>query len=182
MKLDEVDVGTVATVIGRTERQVQRLVKDGVIQRTARGRYHLPTAVQSWGAWLVSGRSSSDISAERRKLLAAQARIKTVEARVAEASVISWNDAQAIVNEIGATCVMLMEGLPGRLAGQLSGMTDTAEIRKLLLDELRQIRTAAADRFDKLVAMAHGGPDPRRTPTRRPAGASKPATKARPRR
>ena len=172
MRLEEVDVGTVAAVIGKTERQVQRLVKDGVITKTSRGSYHLPTAVQSWAAWMVNGRPAGDISAERKKLLAAQARIKTVEARVAEASVVSWNDAQAIMNEIATTYVTLMEGLPGRLASQLAGMTDTAAIRKLLLDELRQIRTAAADRFEKLAAMAHGGPDPR-TPTRKPAGTSK---------
>lgn len=44
-----------------------------------------------------------------------------------------------------------LDGLPGRLAGNLSGMNDPAEIRGLLLKEFREIRRQAASEIDVLV-------------------------------
>ena len=61
-----------------------------------------------------------------------------------------------------------LDGLPGRLAGELATITDPATIKGRLLEECRRVRTAYADHLGRLVA---GGDDRSQNGARTPAAA-----------
>ena len=168
MEIENVDAETVAQVLGLSARRVQQLVKNGVIPRAKRGSYNLPDVVKSWCAWLVSGKASGDLASERRKLTAAQARIKTVEAQKAEQNVISIEDAIFAVSRVTQALVTRLEGLPGRLSSSLVGRA-AGEIHVMLRNEIRQIRQSAYDDLLQWAAEAKGAPAKQRaTPKKKP--------------
>lgn len=168
MKIENTTEGSaeaLAHLLGLTARQVQRLAKDGVISRTAHGRYDLPAAVQAWGAYVAHGKASAELGAERRRLTAAQAYRVEIENKRLDGLLLDADDVGAALNEAMTIVATGMDSLGGRVAAELAVMTDTAAIRQLLLKETRRIRTSAADKLQHL-AESHGA-------------RSEPATKAR---
>lgn len=173
MDLENVDTATVAAVLDLTTRRVQQLVKANVIPRAKRGSYSLPAVVKAWTNWLVSGKASGDLASERRKLTAAQARIKTVEAEKLEGEVFPAEDVRILMSEVCVLFVQALESLPGRFAGVLPGK-NAAEIYKHVLTEVRSIRVRLADKFQAIAELGKKIP---------PAKKRKPATpKKKPRR
>ena len=167
MQLDSVDATTLAEVLGMTPRRVQQLARGGVIPKAARGRYDLPACVQAWGSWLTSGKAAGDVSAEKKKLLSAQARIKTIEAQKAEGAVLPVEDVQIVFNTAAVEYVRAIEALPGRFAGALPGK-DAAQIKQHVAGEVHAIRVSISEKFRSLAALG-----------KQPAKSRKPATKPR---
>jgi phage terminase Nu1 subunit (DNA packaging protein) len=161
MKLEQVDGQTLATVLGITPRRLQQLAQAGVIPRIARGKYDLPQAVQAHAAWLVSGRSSNDISAERRKLLNASARIRLVEAKRAEASVVPIADVDIVVSEMAAIVVRQLENIPGRLANECA-MQPAGILRERAKAEIRLARQLMSDKLQEVYQERTATKKPRR--------------------
>lgn len=58
-----------------------------------------------------------------------------------------------VIDRVMTMCAVQLDGLGGRMAGRLSGESDHAVIRKLLLDECRTIRAAMAAEFETIVAV-----------------------------
>ena len=142
---------------------------------------HQSAAISNSCRATAAGKGYTDEKGSSRiELDRARAKKARIDADKAEGSVIKITDAQAVFNEIAVTYATQLDGLGGRLAGQLSGMTDTAAIRLLILNETRNIRATAADRFRRLAALGHGGADhgTAAKPKRRSVGKSKPRAAA----
>lgn len=153
----EASADAVAHLLGITSRQVQRLVKTGIIPRTARGHYDLAASVQAWGAYLAQGKTTAEIGTERRRLIAAQASKTELDVRRMNGELLDAEDVAIVLNEAMTIIATGLDGLGGRLAAELASLTDTAVIRQRLLTETRRIRGVAADKLAALGAIGRAG-------------------------
>lgn len=94
---------------------------------------------------------ASPMTQETTRLKSAQAELAELEAAERRGDLMPVADAQQVASEAIVIVTTQLDGLPGRTAGQLAGMTDPAAIRKFLLDETRRIRAAMAEAFRKLT-------------------------------
>lgn len=161
-----------AKIVGKSPQTISVWVKDGlpVIPPKKRG---LATKVDTAKAidWLMQrefqrGRPSHDDP--RSALYEEQRRKYWLENEATERQLVKLDDVQVVLNEAMVAVASELEGLPGRMAGELAGLTDPALVRQSLRVQTTNIRQAAADRLARLAAIATGGGDPA------PAAAKKP--------
>jgi phage terminase Nu1 subunit (DNA packaging protein) len=157
---------TIAKLFGLTERRVQQLAKDGIIPRAERGKYDLIGAVQGYIKYLQEravGRAdgeyaeSADIKIERKRLISAQADKTESENYKLRGELIPLELVEDCLNQVAVLYGSGIDALPGRLANELSGINDPAEIKSLLFDECRRVRKATADMLRGFSETYGGG-------------------------
>jgi len=152
---------TLAKLFAITERRIQQLAKEGIIPKAERGKYDLIASMRGYIKYLqerAAGRSDgryndeADIKLERKRLIKAQADKAEVENQKLRAELISFESVQEILNEVAVLFSSSVDALPGRLASELAGITNPAEIKTRLFDECRRIRSATADKLHRFAA------------------------------
>ncbi len=136
---------TLAQIIGLSDRQIRKLHDAGIFKQTDRGKYDLQETVQAWGRYLLDGKEPSDIATERRRLIAAQAKLTELNIAEKERDLIDREEVRQTVMEALVIVGTQMDGVAGRVAGELATEDEPAVIRQRLLSETRRIREAAAD-------------------------------------
>src|SRR5512143_4238743 len=94
------------------------------------------------------------------RLRLAQAEVAELEAAAKRGELRPLADYQRATTEAMVILATQLDGVPGRLASQLSTMDDAGEIRQVLMDEARRIRSAIADRLRDWALLAGSGTDP----------------------
>ena len=139
-------------VLGLSKRQFHRLVNAGVLPRAGKGKFDLYVIGPAFAQYLRDGREGSgDLVQEKLRLTVAQRREIELKTRIRSRELVEREDAERVYS---ATMVLIgsqLEGIGGRMAGELAAISDAAVIRKRLLDETRRIRTAAADQLEAWV-------------------------------
>lgn len=151
-----------AEIIGKSERWVTTLQQEGMPVESARKKgvaVKIDTTVAL--AWLIdrevakaTGGGTGSREQEELRLIAWRANKTEVETRLLRGELASLDEMRAAVAAAMTVMATTLDGLGGRLAGQLATMDSPAEIRDLLLDECRRIRLAAHER------LANFGVDP----------------------
>lgn len=179
-----VDRGSMARILGLSERQVTNLANDGVLPQSSKGKYDLVAAVQAYVHYVARGKVHTQVVDARTRLTEAQARNAEIEAERRAGQLLDREDVQTVLNEAMTIIATGMDGLGGRLANELAGDSDPASIRQKLLSETRRIRASAADKFARLGAIGDGGrhPAPAAGKKSGPVGKRKTSTPARKRR
>ena len=140
-----------------SETHFQKLKAAGVFTALDRGTYDLKEAIAGWLAYNCAGSVNTDLTEERRLLTIAQRRRLELELEERKRELVPLADVGQTFN---ATMVLIgaqLDGLAGRMAGELAGISDPAEVRALLFDECRRIRHAAADKLEDWAAGAQRG-------------------------
>lgn len=132
----------------------QKLKAAGVFQATETGVYDLKRSIAGWLKFHLDGAKPGDLTEARRLLCIAQEAKVQLDIRERERELVSLQEAQAVFDRAMVTIGSLLDGLAGRMAGELAGISDPAEIRDALFIETRRIRDAAAQ---QLTAWATGG-------------------------
>lgn len=144
---------TLAKLFNLTERRIQQLAKNGIILKAKHGQYELVGTVQGYIKYLqdralgrVDGsyQDSSDIKLERKRLIKAQADKTESENKKLRQELVAFSLVQDVLNEVAVLYGSSMDALPGRLANELAGISDPAEIRAKLFDECRNVRVLTA--------------------------------------
>lgn len=107
----------------------------------------------------VGGLMQSPLIIATTRLRQAQAEIAQLKLRQDRGDTRLLSDYQIATTEAMVILASQLDGLPSRMASQLSTMNDSAEIRSVLLVETRRIRSACADRLADWAGMAEGQPD-----------------------
>jgi len=167
---------TIAKLFNLTERRVQQLAKEGIIPKGERGKYDLVGSVRGYVKYLQEralGRTDgsytdeADIKLERKRLIKAQADKTESENQKLRGELVPFELMADVLNEVAVLYGTGVDALPSRLANELAGINDPAEIKARLFDECRRIRIATADllrRFAATVERGEGvGLDSRRT-------------------
>lgn len=104
MDISTVDVTAreLAALLGITDRRVRQLVDEGVLQRSERGRYPLKACLNGYVAAIEGAAESSDLQAERLKLIRAQRRRIELSNERAEATSQQLDSQDALVSAISA--------------------------------------------------------------------------------
>lgn len=113
---------------------------------------------RAWRARHVpSKEDNGGIVDETARLRAAQAELAELDAAERRGELAPVDDYQVAVNEAMVILRSQIDGLSGRYATQLAGMSDPAEIRQLLKDETDRILGAAAARLEDWARLVAGG-------------------------
>jgi hypothetical protein len=94
---------------------------------------------------------------KKQALAAAQAEKFQLENARRRGELVLLEDVISMLSTMAADLVGLLEGLPGRLANELAGITDAGVIRERLLQECRAIRLAIAESIGKASIPETGG-------------------------
>ena len=175
-------------IVGKSPATISTWVKEGlpVIPPKKRGqatKVDTTTAIE----WLMQRefeRGRPKREDPRRALYEEQRRKYWLENEAAERQLVKLGDVQVALNEVMVAIASELEGLPGRMAGELAGLTDPALVRQSLRVQTTNIRQAAADRLARLAAIAPSGGDHASAAAKkpRPVGKRKKGTAPRKRR
>lgn len=143
-------------LLGLDGRHVRRLNADGVFPRVSNTGRHVGfdpfVVVPLYVAYVRQGAEKTvGIAQSRQALVDVQRRALELKTRKAERELVPAEEIaqgfEAVMVALGAA----LDGLAGRLAGELVGMTDVAGIRKRIFDETRRLRNTAADSLEALA-------------------------------
>jgi phage terminase Nu1 subunit (DNA packaging protein) len=157
---------TIAKLFNLTERRIQQLAKEGIIPKSERGKYSLVAVVQGYVKYLqdrAAGRSAgsyrdeSDIKVERKRLITAQANKIESENHKLRGELVPFELVEDVLNEMAVLYGSGIDALPGRLANELAGINEPAEIKVRLFDECRQIRIATASLLRRFAETVERG-------------------------
>jgi len=145
---------TIAKLFNLTERRVQQLAKEGIIPKAERNKYDLVGSVRGYVKYLQDralGRDDgayaeeSDIKLERKRLIKAQADKTESENQKLRGELVPFELVEDVLNEVAVLYGTGIDALPGRLANELAGIHDPAEVKVRLFDECRRIRITTAN-------------------------------------
>lgn len=159
MKIEDtasVPMATLAQVCGFSTRHGSRLVKAGVFKPVSRGRYDLAASVRAYIQYQADGAETGDIATERKRLVRAQANHEELKVSQLTGRLTPIEEVRAAFSEAMVIVATQLDGLAGRMAGDLAGITNPAEIRKRLLDETRRIRSAASGKLTTFIQGTGG--------------------------
>lgn len=168
----------VADLYQVTQRAVQHWVKEGM-PTLKRGRFRLSDVVR-WRELKLTERAASDISEERKMLVAAQRQRTELENAKARSEVFDAGLVGDAIQEMAAIFASQLDSLAPRLAVKLSTLDDASVIQTVLLDECRHIRTACSAAVSAFGADLIGSEDsrPAAKKKRRSVGGRKPRAAA----
>jgi hypothetical protein len=144
-------------LLGITPTHFQKLKEVGVFKARDRGVYDLREALAAWLKYHLDGAAPGDLTEERRRLTIAQRRKIELDMKERERELVPLAEAQQTFNAVMVLIAAQLDGLPGRVAGEIAGTDDPAACRALLFDETRRIRDAAANKLADWAAGDAGG-------------------------
>lgn len=152
-------VQTIAKLLMIEPRRVQQLVAAGFIPKAERGQYSLIESVQGYIRYLKEHSRESGRGSQQGRLASAQALKVEMENFRRMGELVT----RAHADETTAGLVVMMkaatEGLPGRLANELSGLEPPA-IYQTLQRELRAVLDQLADYLEKRADTLEAMPEP----------------------
>ena len=154
--------------------------------RTGRQRQVVRITLSKALPWVVSHRETK--GGERERLAAEQADKFALENSRRRGELIYADQVAEVMARIAAELSSRLDAVPGRVAGELAGISDPAVIRQRLLDEHRAVRAAfagaTAELADALGSVDDDGGDSEAAaePNPKPVGRRKPKVAARKRR
>jgi phage terminase Nu1 subunit (DNA packaging protein) len=143
---------TIAKLLLLTERRVQQLAKEGIIPKSARGRYELGPSVQGYVKYLqvravgnMTPAGAIDYHVEKARKTKAEADIAEIEAaRRSGDSIPASEVKRAWMLILGEVRANLIGSTPQRIASRIVGLSDEGEIKRAIRDEIALSMTAAS--------------------------------------
>lgn len=148
-----VDSKTIAALFSVTDRRVQQLAKEGIINATKQGnawQYDLLPTIQKYIKYLsdkVNGRELSKKGAETedRKLTAeadwkrSKADMTALQLKELEGKMHRSEDVEAVTTDLVFTIRAMLMALPGRLAVDVVGVGTPAEASEIIRSEVYKV-------------------------------------------
>lgn len=147
-------VGTseLAAVVGKTKQWIGQLTRDGVLAQVARGKYNLAESVQAYirhvtGTAEVGKISYNDEKAQHEQI---KKEIAILELEEKRNNLHTTGDVLDAWGELVVSFRERLQGLPPRMATELSHMTDEKEIRLMMEAKINDALTELA-KYDPLA-------------------------------
>jgi hypothetical protein len=146
-----------AGVLDISRRQFDRLLASKVLARAAgeSRRFDLFEIVRAYVRYVQDGKeATSEVAQARLKYVNAQRRSVEQRTRERGGELVERGDVARVFDAVMVQVGAALEGLPGRMAGELAAINEPAVVREKLSDEVRRIRATAAE---ELAALASRG-------------------------
>ena len=138
----------VADIIGKGIRTVQNLTKSGILtceKVKGKNQYNLYTVIREYCSYVAKKEEKKYSSAEEEKT-AADARIKTAKAEIAELELMELKgrlhaaeDVEDMTADLALVIRSSLVAMPGRVAVELADIDDATEISECLKKEIYAI-------------------------------------------
>lgn len=146
-----VPVGTLAKLFNLTEVRVQQLVKLGVVVRGERGRYDLWPSIQGYIKYLQertggrSGGDGSDYEKHRTRLYKARADAAELSAQLMNGKMHEAEKVAAVWTEMISAARSKLLALPTRAAGKVMGLSEIAQVKAVLEENVNEALNELSD-------------------------------------
>jgi phage terminase Nu1 subunit (DNA packaging protein) len=133
-----VNADQLAILLGITSRWVQKLAKEGM-PKAGRGRYDVAECIQ----YVINEKeqkAGTELKDQRLLLYQAQTEKLNLEMEQKRRELIEAAEVEHVLNELSVTFCSQVDSIGARLAQELVGWTDPAEIKERIDDESRQVR------------------------------------------
>lgn len=154
---EETSRKAICDLFGITSNNFQKLKEAGVFRPRERGVYDLREALGGWLKYHLDGAAPGDLTEARRLLAIAQKEKVLLDIKERERELLPLQEAQAVFDQTMVMVGAQLDGLAGRMAGELAGISDAAEVRAVLFNETRRIRDEAARTLTDWVTGTPGG-------------------------
>lgn len=141
-------------LIEAPERTFYRLKKLGVFTPVKRGRFNLRESLHSYHEHL---QNHNELSESKKRLTDEQYRKLKLDNDEKEGELLPEQDVQIIFNETMHIIKTHADSLPGRVANELSAITNAGVIRQKLQHEIRQMLTAMANKLSEMADLGRQG-------------------------
>ena len=108
----------------------------------------------AWRRTNIYHKPVGTIGDETARLKAAQADVAELEAAKLKGELIDIEEVNYVWSAGITAMVAQMEGLPGRMANELAGCTDAAQVELRLREEIRRIRSSLAEELGRIAFLA----------------------------
>jgi phage terminase Nu1 subunit (DNA packaging protein) len=152
----EASVSDLCQILGVSERWVQQLESQGVIKKSARGRYPLAASVQAYTKFKVESevaRAAPVETSAGERVKAERARKLKLENDEKEARLVDTRDALAAIDAIVGSLKAGFAGVPARV-------TDDVALRRRIADANEAVLRDLAKRSREASAALRSGGDP----------------------
>lgn len=162
-----VSTETLGKLLRISDRHVRRLHREGVFPRAGSGPRDGFDALVCVPKFLAHAEAeeAGSLSEARRKLVEVQRRDLENRMRRREGETVDRSEVQRVFLAAMTAIGGQLDGLAGRVCGELAGMTEPAAVREVLFRECRRIRNAAAGELETLAGAAGGSEGTEGTPT-----------------
>jgi len=155
--LPEFSASTFANLLGVVPSVVTDWIHEGLpCTRVGRRGQLVRVRLEDALPWVIRRRETP--GSQRERLAKAQADKTELENARRRGELVRTSDVADALARLAADLATRHDGVPGRVASELAGISDPAVIRGRLLDELRAVRGAFADATAQL-ADAIGAPE-----------------------
>ncbi|SFA91753.1 hypothetical protein SAMN05216312_102228 [Cohnella sp. OV330] len=150
----EIQSQELAAIVGKSTRWIRQLTTEGVLKQSSRGKYILGEALQAYIEHAAGGKEDSkrprfiDEKTEHERIKKEMAQLELEEKRK------NLHTTADVLDAWGALMINFRErviGLPPKMSGQLSYLTDEKEIRRLLEERLNDALFQLA-KYDPLAS------------------------------
>lgn len=136
----EVNVTTLAAILGVTARRVQQMTQDGTIQTVSKGKYQLGQSVQAYIEFRAKEKAFSQIEIDKQNaevsLKKSKAVVAVLEAKELQGKMHRSEDVAAMTEDLVYTIRGMLVALPGRLAVDVAAVSSAAEANELIRKEI----------------------------------------------
>jgi phage terminase Nu1 subunit (DNA packaging protein) len=153
---DEVSIAKLGDVLGVGERWVQQLEAQGVLRKSARGRYPLAASVQAYTKFKVDSevaRANPEETTPGERVKAERARKLKLENDERELHLVAMPSAVTALDVIVGPLKSGLAGVPARV-------TDDIALRRRIEDAIESVLWDLADRARKASVALRQGRDP----------------------
>lgn len=134
-----------ANVLGISRVLFLKHVRLGNLPPGIKEKYDFPVVVQTWVKFNMNARTASGVFDAKKSLLEQKYREAKMENDVRERKLVELDEVDDAFTEAMTLIAMRLDGLSGRLANELAGISDPAVIRQRLRNELISIRASASN-------------------------------------
>lgn len=156
LDLTRVSHRVVAEVIGRTPSKVRDYVNRDILPKPTDSKYDLPACVQAYVHWVKRGHANAVEFDARKSVLEEKYKSLKLENDKRAGRQVDTEEVEDVFTRVCSLIAVRLEAIPGRLANELAGMTDAAQIRARLRHEIVDIRTSAESGLKDFVRSVKG--------------------------
>lgn len=141
---ETIKIRELAEILGISERQIQRLTKDGVIKKNDKGKYLFYKSVRSYIDYLreLEG-TPQQLQEEKLKneidYLKTRDRKENIKIKILEADLHEANDVKRVMNNIIAGFKGQLQTIPYKLAPLIIGVENLGELQEIISDNINNI-------------------------------------------
>lgn len=151
-----VAIGALGRVINLSDRRIQQLMKEGVLERHEKGRYPFLSNVKAYVVYLQAradgGGTVIDLEDARKRKLGAEARLAEIELQKAEEEIISVDAHSEVIGKIADVVRGRLTAIPSKTAPALALENKQTVCKEIVEHEIREClqevsRTISDDNF-----------------------------------